>query len=159
MLQQNVLTEIEVMRMVNHPNILQLIEVYESSKYIHLLMPLIKGGMLFDVINHRVSLKESDARSIMLPFLSALEHLHQKLIVHRDLKPENLLLASNSDLSDIKIADFGLAEIIESPDSTLDLLCGSPGYIAPEILDKKPYNYKVDMFSAGAIFYAIITGE
>lgn len=145
--------------MTKHPNIVSLVEVYESSKYIHLLLPLIKGGMLFDKIRQKRLFKESDARTIMRPFLSALEHLHRNFIVHRDLKPENLLLASTSDLSTIKIADFGLAEILESPEATLTMPCGSAGYIAPEVLNNTQYNCKADIFSAGAIFYAILTGH
>lgn len=104
------------MRMIDHPHVMKLIEVYDSSKYIHLLLPLVEGGMLFDVIKGKVKLKEREARKIMRSFLSALEHLHQNLIVHRDLKPENLLLASTDDLSSVKIADFGLSANLESPD-------------------------------------------
>lgn len=97
------------MRFIDHPNVIQLYEVYESTKYIHLLLPLLKGGELFKSIKARGLYKESDAAPVMRNFLSALAYLHENLIVHRDLKPENLILTSTMNTTDVKIADFGLA--------------------------------------------------
>ena len=119
---------------MNHENVIQLYEVYESTKYIHLLLPYLEGGELFARIKCKGLYKESDAVPIMRNFLSALEYLHENLIVHRDLKPENLILASKGDDSYIKIADFGLATILSDPEEKLSLRCGSPGYVAPELL-------------------------
>ena len=79
--------------------------------------------------------------------------------MHRDLKPENLIFASKEDDSDIKIADFGLAAKLMHPDEKLKLRCGSPGYVAPELLRNEGYNCSADVFSAGVIFYAILTGR
>ena len=95
----------------------------------------------------------------MRQFLSALEYIHARNIVHRDLKPENLLLASKKTNSDLIITDFGLATVLESPDQKLYSKCGSPGYVAPELLQEKGYNCQADVFSAGVIFYIILTGR
>ena len=95
----------------------------------------------------------------MKNFLSALAYLHRNLIVHRDLKPENLILASKGDDIDVRIADFGLATRLSTPDEKLYLRCGSPGYVAPELLRDKGYNCSYDIFSAGVILYVLLTGR
>ena len=118
-----------------------------------------EGGQLFERIKSKGLYKESDARPVMCRFLSALEYLHSHNIVHRDLKPENLLLASKTNDWDLKIADFGLATIIKDPTKKINLQCGSSGYIAPEVLNKRGYNCQSDIFGAGVIFYIILTGR
>ena len=134
-------------------------EVYESTKYIHLLLPFLEGGELFKSIKKKGLYKESDAVQVMKNLLSALAYLHENLIVHRDLKPENLILASNQHAYNILIADFGLAAKLISPDEKLTFRCGSPGYVAPELLQEKGYNCTSDIFSAGVIFYVMLTGR
>ena len=147
------------MRKISHPNIIKLYEVYESTKYIHLLLPFLAGGELFKSIKKKGLYKESDAVQVMSKFLSALAYLHENLIVHRDLKPENLILTSNQNAYDILIADFGLAAQLTNPDEKLTFRCGSPGYVSPELLQEKGYNCISDMFSAGVIFYVMLTGR
>ena len=142
---------------MDHENVIQLYETYETTKYIHLLLPFLEGGELFEKIKSKGLYRESDARPVMRNFISALAYLHAKNIVHRDLKPENLLLASKENNWDLKIADFGLATVIEG--EKLYLRCGSPGYVAPELLQEKGYNCQADMFSVGVIFYIILTGR
>ena len=117
---------------MDHENVIELYETYETTKYIHLLLPYLEGGELFEKIKSKGLYRESDARPVMRNFISALSYLHSKSIVHRDLKPENLLLASKENNWDLKIADFGLATVIE--EEKLYLRCGSPGYVAPELL-------------------------
>ena len=146
-----------MLRSLNHPNVIQLYETYETSKYIHLVLPYMSGGELFDRIKIKGLYSESDARPVMRNFISALEYLHAKNIVHRDLKPENLLLASKQNCTDLMIADFGLATVIDT--EKLYLRCGSPGYVAPELLQEKGYDCMADMFSCGVIFYIILTGR
>lgn len=157
-LQQSVLTEIDVLRALDHENVIVLYETYETTKYIHLLLPYLEGGELFEKIKSKGLYRESDARPVMRNFISALQYLHSKNIVHRDLKPENLLLATKENNWDLKIADFGLATIIEGG-AKLTLRCGSPGYVAPELLQEKGYDCQSDMFSVGVIFYIILTGR
>ena len=152
-----VITEIDVLRMLDHPNVIGLTETYETSKYIHLLLPYLAGGELFEKIKAKSLYPESDARLVMRNFMSALQYLHSKNIVHRDLKPENLLLSSAKNNSDLKIADFGLATVFKG--EKLTLRCGSPGYVAPEVLQDKGYDCSSDMFSAGVIFYILLTGR
>ena len=136
---------------------ISLTEVYETTKYIHLLLPFLSGGELFEKIKSKGLYREGDARPVMKNFVSALGYLHSKNIVHRDLKPENLLLASKDNNWDLKIADFGLAAIYKG--EKLNLKCGSPGYVAPELLQEKGYDCSADMFSAGVIFYILLTGR
>ena len=122
-------------------------------------MPFLEGGELFEKIKSKGLYRESDARPVMRNFISALEYLHERNIVHRDLKPENLLLASKENNWDLKIADFGLATVIDDNETKLYLRCGSPGYVAPELLQEKGYNCQADIFSVGVIFYIVLTGR
>ena len=124
-----------------------------------MLLPYLEGGELFEKIKSKGLYRESDARPVMRNFISALEYLHSKRIVHRDLKPENLILASKDNIWDLKIADFGLATVLKDENEKLTLRCGSPGYVAPELLQEKGYNCQADIFSAGVIFYIILTGR
>ena len=104
--------EIDVLRKLKHPNVIELFEVIESKKYIHLLLPYLEGGELFERIKAKGLYRESDAIKVMRNFLSALAYLAENKVVHRDLKPENLILATKGDDSNLKIADFGLASIL-----------------------------------------------
>lgn len=142
------------MRAIDHENIIKLYEVYESDKYIHLVFEYLEGGELFERIKSKGLYQEKDAISVMKNLLLALDYLHQKGIIHRDLKPENLILASKENDYALKIADFGLASFIAKGES-LFLRCGSPGYVAPELLEDKGYNTKADIFSAGIILYVM----
>ena len=141
------------MRNLNHPNIIKLYEVYEGQYHIYLVLELLKGGELFDRIIKKGHYSEKDAATIISKLLSALEFMHNRGIMHRDIKPENLILKDENEY-DIKLADFGLAEYQDKKD-LLFKRCGTPGYVAPEILDDKPYDTKVDIFSAGAILYIL----
>jgi serine/threonine protein kinase len=154
-----VLLEIDVLRMLKHPNVVQMYEVYESSKYIHLLLPYLEGGELFERIKAKGLYKESDAIKVMRNFFSALKYLAENNVVHRDLKPENLILATKGDDHDLRIADFGLASFLTEEEKVLYLRCGSPGYVAPELLDDRGYDTQADVFSAGVIMYVMLTGR
>ena len=144
---------------MKHENVIQLYEVYESTKYIHLVLPHLTGGELFTQINQKGLYRESDCMPVMKNFLNALAYLHENLIVHRDLKPENLIFASKDDNLSIIISDFGLAIQLLSPDKKLKMRCGSPGYVAPEGLNNLEYNCKADIFSAGCILFCMLTGR
>jgi calcium/calmodulin-dependent protein kinase I len=144
---------------MDHPNIIKLHEVYESSKYIHLLCPYLEGGELFERIKSKGLYQEKNAAKVMTQFLSALAFMETKRIVHRDLKPENLILVSKGDDTNIQIADFGLASYMPSNSDLLYLRCGSPGYVAPEMLADNGYDCKSDVFSAGVICYVMLSGR
>ncbi|KAL4485766.1 hypothetical protein ABPG72_012306 [Tetrahymena utriculariae] len=150
------LNEIQILRKCDHPNIIKLYEVYESDNYIYLVQNVLKGGELFDTIIKNGNFSEKNAAKIIHQLLSALEYIHAKNIMHRDIKPENLILVDKSDEFQIKLADFGLAAF--TSDDLLFKRCGTPGYVAPEILEDKKYDQKVDVFSSGVILYILLTG-
>ncbi|KAM6169235.1 serine/threonine-protein kinase DCLK3 [Rhynchocyon petersi] len=149
-------SEIVIMRSLSHPNIVQLHEVYETDTEIYLIMEYVRGGDLFDAIIEKVKFPEREAALLVTDLCRALVHLHDKRVVHRDLKPENLLVQRNEDKSTtLKLADFGLAKLVVRPIFTV---CGTPTYVAPEILSEKGYGLEVDMWAAGVILYILLCG-
>ncbi|XP_067042239.1 serine/threonine-protein kinase DCLK1-like isoform X6 [Acropora muricata] len=148
--------EISILRRVKHKNIVELIEEYETPKEIFLVMELVKGGDLFEAIVKATKYTEKDACHMIRDLASALEYLHSMNIVHRDIKPENLLVVNYSDnTKSLKLADFGLATEVKTP---MFLVCGTPTYVAPEILDETGYGLKVDIWAAGVITYILLCG-
>lgn len=137
---------------------IRLHEVYESNKYIHLVLCHLEGGELFDRIKSKQAYQEKTAIQVMRNLLEALKYLHDHNVVHRDLKPENLILASKDNDFDLRIADFGLAAPIKEGER-LTLRCGSPGYVGPELLEEVGYDTKVDIFSVGVILYVLLSGR
>lgn len=142
------------MRNLDHPNIIKLYEVYETDNHLNLVLELLHGGELFDKILTKGFYTEKDASFLMRKLLDALAYMHAKGMMHRDLKPENLILTGVSDDTDIKIADFGLSTFINIDDQ-LFKRCGTPGYVAPEVLADQPYDDKVDVYSAGVILFIL----
>mmetsp|Transcript_21321 Transcript_21321/g.33000 ORF Transcript_21321/g.33000 Transcript_21321/m.33000 type:complete len:208 (+) Transcript_21321:737-1360(+) len=145
------------MRKVKHDSVCELIEVYESSQYVHLVLTLLEGGELMARIRSLSVYQEDTAIKVMKKFLGGLAFCHQQNVVHRDLKPENLLLTSKNNDWDLKIADFGLSSFYKG--RGLAIKCGTPGFIAPEILKEQCYGPKVDVFSAGVILYSLLSGR
>jgi calcium/calmodulin-dependent protein kinase I len=151
-----IISEIDIMRKINHPMFAKLLRVYETETSIDLVLKYVKPGDLFRKLRQKIKFSEREAKEFMRNMLEALDYLHSINIMHRDLKLENILMVSDiSDCSFI-ICDFGLACSFEKD---LDLVCGSAGYIAPEILQGKPYNSKADLYSAGIILYIMLTGS
>ncbi|XP_032036513.1 serine/threonine-protein kinase DCLK3 isoform X2 [Aythya fuligula] len=149
-------SEILIIRSLSHPNIVSLIEVYETEAEIYLILEYVPGGDLFDAIIESVKFTEHDAAVMITDLFEALVYIHSKNIVHRDLKPENLLVQHNADKSTtLKLADFGLAKLVTKPIFTV---CGTPTYVAPEILAEKGYGLEVDMWAAGVILYILLCG-
>ncbi|XP_069991340.1 phosphorylase b kinase gamma catalytic chain, skeletal muscle/heart isoform isoform X1 [Penaeus vannamei] len=153
--------EVEVLRLVaGHPFIIELHDVFESSTFIFLVFELCEHGELFDHLTTVVTLSEKKTKVIMRQLLEALAHVHGKGIVHRDLKPENILLDDNYN---IKLTDFGFAKVL-TPSETLTELCGTPGYLAPELLrcnmiEGSPgYGHPVDLWACGVIMYTLLVG-
>jgi calcium/calmodulin-dependent protein kinase I len=147
--------EVEIMSSLRHDNIIRLLEVFESQLEIHLIMDLVKGGELFDKIIQRGQYSEADAAVLVAQILSAVAYMHAHGVCHRDLKPENLLCAEDEELY-IRIADFGLSKAYGGEDMVT--ICGTPDYVAPEVLDCKPYTEAVDMWSVGVITYTLLCG-
>ncbi|KWU44333.1 Pkinase-domain-containing protein [Rhodotorula sp. JG-1b] len=155
---EKVRREIEVLKMVRHPNIVRLYDVIETEKYIGIVLEYASGGELFDhILAHRY-LKERDASRLFAQLISGVSYLHAKGVVHRDLKLENLLLDRNRN---VIITDFGFANRFR--DERVDLMatsCGSPCYAAPELVvqDGKYVGTAVDVWSCGVILYAMLAG-
>ncbi|ETW35290.1 CAMK/CAMK1 protein kinase [Plasmodium falciparum Tanzania (2000708)] len=154
--ESNVYTEIEVLRKVMHKYIIKLISAYEQEGFVYLVLEYLKGGELFEYLNNNGPYTEQVAKKAMKRVLIALEALHSNGVVHRDLKMENLMLENPNDPSSLKIIDFGLASFLNSP--SMNMRCGSPGYVAPEILKCASYGTKVDIFSLGVILFNILCG-
>jgi calcium/calmodulin-dependent protein kinase I len=118
----------------------------------------VSGGELFDRIVEKTFYTEKEARDLVKILLSAIKYCHDKDVVHRDLKPENLLLMSADDDASIKLADFGFAKTVTKDDAGLVTTCGTPGYVAPEILEGTAYGKPVDIWSIGVITYILLAG-
>lgn len=149
--------EISVMRLVRHPNVVELKEVMATKRKIFFVMEYIKGGELFAKVA-KGKLKEDIARKYFQQLISAVDFCHSRGVSHRDLKPENLLLDENENL---KVSDFGLSAIPEQlrNDGLLHTQCGTPAYVAPEVLRKKGYDgAQADIWSCGVILYVLLAG-
>lgn len=150
--------EISVMGMVKHPNVLQLYEVLATKTKIYLIMEYAKGGELF----HKVAkgrLKEDTARKYFQQLICAVDFCHSRGVYHRDLKPENLLIDENGVL---KLSDFGLSALSQSKrqDGLLHTTCGTPAYVAPEVISRKGYDgVKADIWSCGVILFVLLAGH
>ncbi|KAF7247960.1 Serine/threonine-protein kinase DCLK3 [Varanus komodoensis] len=148
--------EILIIKRLSHPNIVSLIEVFETDAEIYLIMEYVPDGDLFDAIIESVKFTEHDAALMITDLCEALVYIHSKNIVHRDLKPENLLVQRNPDkTTTLKLADFGLAKLVKKPIFTV---CGTPTYVAPEILAENGYGLEVDMWATGVILYILLCG-
>ena len=146
--------EIDIMKNCNHKNVTKLIDSFENSINIYIVMEYVSGGDLRSFISNLVSpLSESKAILIISQISTGLKYLHDRGIIHRDLKPDNILLTH--DLN-VKIMDFGLSKIMSYTETCLEGV-GTINYLAPEVISKKPYNSKVDMWSLGIIIYFILT--
>ncbi|XP_066527522.1 serine/threonine-protein kinase DCLK2-like isoform X2 [Hoplias malabaricus] len=148
--------EVAILRRVRHPSIIMLIEEVDTPTELYLVMELVKGGDLFDAITSSTKYTERDASAMVYNLTGALRYLHRMSIVHRDIKPENLLVCEYPDgTKSLKLGDFGLATVVEGP---LYTVCGTPTYVAPEIIAETGYGLKVDIWAAGVITYILLCG-
>jgi len=148
----------EIMKSLSHPNLIPLLDYYDEESKMYLITPICTGGELFDELTKRKTYTEEDARQVMKKIADALQYIHSKGIVHRDLKPQNILLKSSALDSEIFIADFGFARS-ESKLRRRGTQCGTPSYIAPEIVQGKAYGCEVDCWSLGVILYILLCGS
>ena len=152
---ERVAREIHILKMLRHPNIIQMYEIIETTKELYLIMEYCSGGELFDYIVARSKVKEKEAIRFFLQIIAGVEYIHKLGVVHRDLKPENLLLDHNKN---IKLVDFGLSNTYKGSE-LLKTACGSPCYAAPEMIAGRRYvGLQVDIWSCGVILFALIAG-
>jgi len=147
--------EVSILNELRHPNIITLYDWFEDPKTYYIVTEYMQGGELFDRVVKKEFYSEEDAQKVVRTLAEVINFCHSKGIAHRDLKPENILMKDEKDDSAIKIADFGFARKVGDG---LTTACGTPGYVAPEIINGKPYGMTVDIWSLGVIIYILLCG-
>ncbi|XP_028801249.1 CBL-interacting protein kinase 24 isoform X3 [Neltuma alba] len=148
--------EISIMKIVRHPNIVRLHEVLASQTKIYIILEFVMGGELYDKIVQQVKLSENESRRYFQQLIDAVAHCHSKGVYHRDLKPENLLLDAFGNL---KVSDFGLSALTKQGAGLLHTTCGTPNYVAPEVLSNLGYDgAAADVWSCGVILFVLMAG-
>lgn len=137
-------------------NIIHLLDAFEDKSSVFMVTPLYSGGELFDRISQQRTFTEADASQHMLDLLNAIRFCHENNIVHRDVKPENLLFANKAE-PNLVLVDFGMSRICEDKEEEMELQCGSPSYVAPEVLNRN-YTMKCDLWSCGIILHILLVG-
>nr|XP_033779975.1 death-associated protein kinase 2-like isoform X3 [Geotrypetes seraphini]XP_033779976.1 death-associated protein kinase 2-like isoform X3 [Geotrypetes seraphini] len=150
--------EVSILQQLQHPSIMRLHDVFASKAEMVLILELISGGELFDFIAEKEALSEAEAIEFLEQILEGVAYMHSHHIAHFDLKPENIMLLEKSMPNPkIKIIDFGLAQKIEAG-VTFKSLCGTPQYVAPEVINYEPLTSATDMWSIGVITYILLSG-
>ncbi|KAK4759428.1 hypothetical protein SAY87_022559 [Trapa incisa] len=157
-LHESLMSEIFILQRINHPNIIRLHDIIEVPGKIHLVLEYCRGGDLSMYIQYHGRVLEETAKYFMQQLATGLQVLRENNLIHRDLKPQNLLLATRDERSVLKIADFGFARSLQ-PRGLAETLCGSPLYMAPEIMQLQKYDAKADLWSVGTILYQLVTGK
>ena len=156
---KKILYETNLMKKLNHPNITKILEMFEDDEYILIAMEYINGGNLFSFVKKRRKLSEKTAKFLFRQIILGIKHIHSQMIVHRDIKLENILIDLNNN---IKICDFGIGRILSSKKQVLHDKCGTPMYMAPEILlsskNKGYEGFPVDIWSSGISLYIMLSG-
>ncbi|KAK3394189.1 calcium/calmodulin-dependent protein kinase [Podospora didyma] len=153
-----VMDELEMLQRLKHPHIVKFVDWFESRDKYYIVTQLATGGELFDRICEQGKFTEKDASQTIKQVLGAVDYLHRNNVVHRDLKPENLLYLTKAADSDLVLADFGIAKMLDSKDEVLTTMAGSFGYAAPEVMLKQGHGKPVDMWSMGVITYTLLCG-
>ena len=158
---ENVQEEVAIMGKIDHPNVVKLFEIYETTQKVYLVMELLEGGELFERIIAKKHFTEATAAHVIRDISSAIAYLHEHGIVHRDLKPENLLFKDNSDIATIKITDFGLAKYVGDSMHSKgagNTAVGTSQYLAPEVITSRMYGPEGDVWAIGVILYILLSG-
>jgi len=150
--------EIDIMKLCRHPNVVRLLDHFENSEYIFLVMEYLSGGDLGNYLNKKnFKFSEKQAADIMYQIANGLNYLHSYGVLHRDLKPDNIMISKDDEKPIIKIMDFGLSKILTPLEKVTDGF-GTLSFVAPEVLVRQPYNNKIDIWSMGIILYYMLTG-
>ena len=147
--------EVMILKQTSHRNIIKLFEYFQTQRHVLIVIELSTGGDLLSYVRKRRQLKEDIAKSLFKQIIEALRYCHSKRILHRDIKLDNILLTLEGD---VKICDFGVSKIVR-PGEKMTEQCGTPAYIAPEILLDRGYEgFAVDIWSAGVVLFAMLYG-
>ncbi|KUF98793.1 Potassium voltage-gated channel subfamily H member 6 [Phytophthora nicotianae] len=152
-------SEIKIHKSLHHPQVVQFEHFFEDSDNAYILLELCRNQSLSDLMRRRKRLSESEVRFYMRQLVEGLAYLHENLVIHRDLKLGNLFLTSDMRL---KIGDFGLATRLDNPEDRKRTMCGTPNYIAPEILSGQRgdgHSFEVDIWSTGVVMYTLLVGR
>jgi len=165
--------EVNILKDLDHPSIVKVVDVFDSPKYICIVMELVRGGDLFDAVVSAKRFTESKAKNAFRDMCHALKYLHDRDIVHRDIKPENFLVedSADSDQISVKMGDFGLAKFLGEK-TVAQTLCGTPQYLSPEVIhyaqmhtsdmdcrcDTNGYGKPVDIWSLGCVIFILLAG-
>lgn len=155
-------TEVEISMKLQHKHLIKVYDVFETKRYVWVILELMSGGELFDYIVSNNCIKESDATYLIHQLVVAMEYIHSQDVIHRDLKPENIMLSKvlepgSKEKPFIKVIDFGMSKML-SPGMSAQSCLGTPGYIAPEVMARKKYTSAVDMYAIGVITYIVLCG-
>ena len=151
------MSEIKIHRSLHHTNIVKFEHFFEDSANIYMLLELCKNKSLVELLKRRKRLHELEVRCYTIQICNAIKYMRSKKVIHRDLKLGNIMLTENMV---VKICDFGLAAKLETDDERKRTVCGTPNYMAPEILEgKQGHSYEVDIWALGVIIYTLIIGK
>ncbi|CAD8152275.1 unnamed protein product [Paramecium pentaurelia] len=154
-----IIKEISIMKKIQHESIIHLYEVFEGDEFLFLVLEYLKGGELHQYMKKSPPFSEEKCSKLIFRLLKAVSSIHEKGILHRDIKPENIMLRNKEDVENICIGDFGLADYYSQSGQYLFTRCGTPGYVAPELLQDKIYDFKIDIYSIGILMFILIAGK
>lgn len=153
---RKVMQEVYILKKIRHPNVIRLYETFETKKHILFVLEMCSGGDLLNYVRKRRRLKEDCAKYMFKQLIDGLQSIHSKNIVHRDIKLDNILL---DNVGNLKIGDFGVSKLCWAGETMMEQ-CGTPAYIAPEILlDQGYWGFGVDVWSAGVVLYSMLYGS